>query len=258
MDIALRPTSSDVVTSRHARHTGEMTVLQQPQWLEDLMATAELLESPVSAAIPPSVPAEHAVVLHVDWDQYVALRDNPDNRHRRMTFDRGVLEIMTLSPFHELISMLINDFILAWRVVRQISCQPAGSLTLRKEVLDRGLECDQSYYIEHEPQVRGLEKFDLDSAPPPDLAVEVDHTSSSVGKMPIYAELQVPEVWRWNAEALKVFLLTDGEYSEASESKALANFPLEKLRSALDRRNHVDNTALVREFWESLQAKVTD
>lgn len=218
------------------------------------MTTSALLEAPTSTAMPPTSPTEHAVVLHVDWDQYVALRDNPDNRHRRMTYDRGVLEIMTLSPFHELISMLINDFIVAWRVVRQIPCRPAGSLTLRKQVLDRGLEGDQTYYIEHEAQVRGLENFDLDSAPPPDLAVEVDHTSSSVGKMPIYAELQVPELWRWQAEELKVFRLSGGEYLEASKSTALAEFPLDRLRSALQRRNQIDSTTLVREFWESLQA----
>ncbi|MDA1018106.1 MAG: Uma2 family endonuclease [Planctomycetota bacterium] len=197
------------------------------------MATDTLLENTISQSISS---AEHAVVLHVDWDQYVALRDNPDNRHRRMTFDQGVLEIMTLSALHELISALINDFILAWRVVRNLPCCPSGSLTLRKELLDRGLEGDQSYYIKHESDVRGLENISLDSSPPPDLAIEVDHTSSSVGKMPIYAALQVPEVWRWTSEALKVYRLSDDEYLEVPESRELSGFPIDQLRSALVRR----------------------
>jgi hypothetical protein len=54
---------------------------------------------------------EHAVQLaDVDWHLYCDLRDKPANRSLRMTFAEGVLEIMTLSSFHELISLLIHDF----------------------------------------------------------------------------------------------------------------------------------------------------
>ena len=44
--------------------------------------------------------------------------------------------------------------------------------------------------------VRGLKRIDLRRDPPPDLVIEVDVTHSSVPRMPIYAALGVPEVWR--------------------------------------------------------------
>lgn len=132
----------------------------------------------------------------VSWNVYVELRDNPANRGLRMTYTDGELEIMTTSCFHELISLLIHDFILEWRVAQSLPVRPTGSMTLRRHSLLRGLEGDQSYYIAHESQVRALSVIDLDSSPPPDLAIEVEHTSPAVRKLPIYAQLKVPEVWR--------------------------------------------------------------
>jgi len=32
---------------------------------------------------------------------------------------------------------------------------------------------------------------------PPDLAIKIDVSNSSLDKMAVYAELKVPEVWRW-------------------------------------------------------------
>jgi len=198
---------------------------------------------------------EQAVVIpDVAWDQYVALRDKPANRGLRMTYAEGVLEIMTLSSFHELITSVIDHFILEWRVSRNIPVVPGGSMTLRRQMLAHGLEGDQSYYIQHEPQVRGLEQIDLETAPPPDLAVEVEHTAAAVGKMPIYAALGVPEVWSWHDESLTVTALVEGQYVERAESEALPGFPLEQLRQALLRRRSVDETTLVREFRQWLQA----
>ena len=192
---------------------------------------------------------EQAVVLpDVAWDQYVRLRDNPANRGLRMTYREGVLEIMTLGALHELISSLIDHFILEWRVAREIPVRPSGSMTLRREGLGRGLEGDQSYYIQNEPQVRGLDEIDLDKGPPPDLAVEVEHTAAAVRKLPIYAALGVPEVWRWRGETLTVYRLENGEYVERPESGALPGFPLDQLRQALTRSGAVDETTLVREF----------
>ncbi len=191
----------------------------------------------------------HGVTLSgVSWNVYVELRDNPANCGLRMTYTGGGLEIMTTSSFHELISLLIHDFILEWRVAQSLPVRPTGSMTLRRQSLLRGLEGDQSYYIAHESQVRALSVIDLESSPPPDLAIEVEHTSLAMHKLPIYAQLKVPEVWRWRDETLSVLRLVDGVYVEQTESVALMGFPVEKLRSALGLRTKHDETALVSEF----------
>ncbi len=213
--------------------------------------------SPPIAAITTAVMhekmLEQAIVLSdVKWEEYLALRDKPANCGLRMTYATGVLEIMTLSSFHELISILIHDFILEWRVARNIPVRPSGSMTLRHEVLQRGLEGDQSYYIQHEAQVRGINQIDLNTDPPPDLAVEVEHTSAAIRKLPIYAALGVPELWHWRSEILTVYRLIDSEYVERSTSEALPDFPLDKLRESLQRRTTVDETMLLREFRQWL------
>ena len=76
-------------------------------------------------------------------------------------------------------------------------------MTLRSQLVEKGLEGDQSYYIQHAADVMGQTEIDVEQLLP-DLAVEVDHTRSSVPKIPIYAKLGVPEVWRWRKETLTV------------------------------------------------------
>jgi Uma2 family endonuclease len=57
--------------------------------------------------------------------------------------------------------------------------------------------------------------------PPPDLVIEVDITSPSLDKFPIYARLGVREVWGYDAARASIFVLEVGESAEAGESAAL-------------------------------------
>ncbi len=219
--------------------------------------SSSLAAVPAPSCLPVRDLAHGVTLSGVSWNVYVELRDSPANRGLRMTYTDGELEIMTTSSFHELISLLIHDFILEWRVAQSLPVRPTGSMTLRRHSLLRGLEGDQSYYIAHESQVRALSVIDLDSSPPPDLAIEVEHTSPAVRKLPIYAQLKVPEVWRWRDETLSVLRLVDGEYAEQTESVALIGFPVEQLRSALGQRTKYDETALVSEFRKWLDDPTT-
>ena len=79
------------------------------------------------ASMPTIAPTEQATVLHgVTWDDYVRFRDDPENDGSRMTYSDGVLEIMTLSLsfFHESISLLIHDFVTAWKIHHNIDIAP--------------------------------------------------------------------------------------------------------------------------------------
>jgi Uma2 family endonuclease len=73
---------------------------------------------------------------------------------------------------------------------------PGGSTTLRKKLAKRGLEPDECFWITNAHHMAGKRRLNLDTDPPPDLAIEVDVTSSSLDRMSIYGELGVPEVWR--------------------------------------------------------------
>jgi Uma2 family endonuclease len=93
-----------------------------------------------------------------------------------------------------------------------------GSTTFRREDLERGFEPDSCFYIENEARVRGKARIDLAVDPPPDLVIEIDITSPSFSKLPIYAQIGVPEVWRYDGERLKILVLEGSEYAETTES----------------------------------------
>ena len=59
--------------------------------------------------------------------------------------------------------------------------------------------------------------------PPPDLAIEVDVSRSSLNRLAIYAALRVPEVWRLDGDVLTFHVLdANGRYGDAAASLAFA------------------------------------
>src|SRR5260370_377378 len=118
-------------------------------------------------------------------------------------------------------------------------------MTFRREDLDRGLEPDNCYYIQHETAVRERDEIDLTIDPPPDLAVEVDITASSIDRLSIYMALGVPEIWRWHDDALYVLVLAaGGKYLQIATSQALPGFPCESMADLIRRRASVDEMTL--------------
>lgn len=201
--------------------------------------------------------SESGVLMrNTSWQQYVTMRDSDENRGVRMTFDRGDLEIMSPTRLHERLSFLIGHCIISWVDEMRIPFQGCGTTTFRREDLQRGLEPDNCYYFENESVVRDRDDLDLTIDPPPDLVVEVDVTSSSINRLPIYAALGVPEIWRWHEEALQVLALNpQREYIEASSSRSLPGFPLERMVELIKRRYSADGMTLVREFRAQCRAE---
>src|SRR5256885_179871 len=104
---------------------------------------------------------------------------------------------MTISFGHENLGCFLGKLVLALTLELGLPLANAGSTTFVRRKMKRGLEPDQCFYIAHAPEVRGKTKIRLAIDPPPDLAIEIDVTSSSVDRMGIYAKLRVPEIWRW-------------------------------------------------------------
>jgi Uma2 family endonuclease len=163
----------------------------------------------------------------IDWKTYVAMSDLLMDRPIRFTYDRGELEIMTVSPEHDRDKMLIARLLGALTEELDIDIASYGSMTMRREALDRGMEPDQCFWIQHEPQIRGRTDIDLESDPPPDLVIEVEISRSLINRLPILVSLGVPEVWRWDGKTLRVLLLDpSGQYVAATSSRALPFLPL--------------------------------
>jgi Uma2 family endonuclease len=168
-------------------------------------------------------PAEQRVVLHnVRWETYERLlAEHADSSAPRFTYDRGELEIMSPSPEHERVNRRLAQLVLALTEEMGVEAEDLGSTTFRREDLKRGFEPDSCFYIENEELIYGKDRVDLSVDPPPDLVIEIDITSPSISKLPIYAQMGVPEVWRYDGERLTMWKLEGSRYTEITESLTL-------------------------------------
>src|SRR4028118_563673 len=178
--------------------------------------------------IATSTPAEQRTVLrNISWQTFeTLLKETGEDRGSRFAYDCGTLEIMTPLYEHENPKIQFDRFIVALAEELEIEIKSAGSTTLKRKIENRGIEPDNCYYIQNELAVRGRQQLDLETDPPPDLAIEIDISSSSVDKLGIYSALGVPELWRYNGRVLKFYQLVEREYVECEFSIA---FPLVSL-----------------------------
>jgi Uma2 family endonuclease len=181
---------------------------------------AEALKSP---------PEGRVTLRNVGWETYEMLvEEDPGRSAPRFFYDRGLLEIVSPSFEHEQIAGVIAALVNELAVELEIDVVGARSTTFKREDLSRGFEPDESFYFsENAAKVRGKRRISLDAGdPPPDLVVEVDITSPSASKLPIYARLGVTEVWRLDGDRLTVLGLRqndeEGHYAEIPESALLA------------------------------------
>ena len=163
------------------------------------------------------------VILHnVSWETYESLlADHTDSSAPRFTYDQGELEIMSPNPEHEVTNRRIAQLVLAIAEEMGLEAEDFGSTTFRREDLERGFEPDSCFYIQNEESVRGKSRIDLTVDPPPDLVIEIDITSPSLDKLPIYAQLEVQEVWRYDGEKLEILRREDEGYALSAESGVL-------------------------------------
>src|SRR5437867_152246 len=139
-------------------------------------------------------PAEQRVVLHnVTWDTYERLLAEHAGRSApRLTYDRGELEVMSPLPEHERLNRAIQLLVPLVAAEIGVKVYSLGSTTFRREDAQRGFEPDSCFYVQNLAAARGKRALDLAVDPPPDLMVEIDITSPSLPKLPIYAAFRVP------------------------------------------------------------------
>lgn len=169
-----------------------------------------------------SAPEQRIVLRCVSWETYESLlADHLDCSSPRFTYDRGVLEIVSPSTKHERVNRNLSLFVEVLAEEMNLDVDNLGSTTFRRADLERGFEPDSCFYIQSAERIRGKEKIDLTVDPPPDLVIEIDITSESLNKLPIYAKLGVPEVWRYESKRLVILKLEGESYAESGESLAL-------------------------------------
>ncbi len=200
--------------------------------------------------------AGRVVLFDVSWQTYELLLRDLAEQHVFLTYDRGTLEIMSPLFKHERAGRLLARLVQSYTEVRDIPIVSCGTTTWRRESLARGLEADECFYVQNEPLIRGREEVSLDRDPPPDLAVEVDITRSSLEKQAIYAALKIPELWRFENDQLQIFVLKpNGEYQQVDQSPALPGLALAQIDRFMRERLSMGETEWIRAFRDAITAQ---
>src|SRR5687768_6605263 len=127
------------------------------------------------------IPTRQRFILDsVTWERYTRFLRIFSDRRLRLTYDRGVLEIMTLSHRHESLSEFLARLVVVITEELNLQVKAGGSTTFRRKRMKKGLEPDNCFWIAHELEVRGKNRIDLRRDPPPDLTLEIDVSRSSM------------------------------------------------------------------------------
>ena len=201
--------------------------------------------------------AEQRTVLHnISWETFeTLLAETGEDRGSRFAYDCGTLEIMTPLFEHENPKIQFDRFILILAQELEIEIKSAGSTTLKRRIAKRGIEPDNCYYIQNELDIRGRETLDLETDPAPDLAIEIDITSSSVNKLGIYSALGIAELWRYNGRDLKFYQLREGQYVECEFSIAFPIVSVSDISRFIQQSKTMGEIALLKSFrsWVKLE-----
>jgi Uma2 family endonuclease len=75
--------------------------------------------------------------------------------------------------------------------------------------------------IQDEERIRGKRQIDLTVDPPPDVVLEMEMSRSALDKLPLFASMGVPEVWRCDGQRVTILILEQDRYRESPSSLAL-------------------------------------
>ncbi len=196
------------------------------------------------------------LLSNISWQTYQdLLKDLEEQPGIRLTYDRGLLEIMAPSPPHENYKKVLGRFVETLTEELNIEIKSLGSLTCKRENLARGLEPDQCYYIQNESVVRTLDEIDFNQDPPPDLVIEIDITSSSINRLSLYAALGVPEVWRYDGRAMTIYQLEGESYQLCNYSPTFPQITPAEITRCLELRKTMGETSMIRSFREWVRSQ---
>jgi Uma2 family endonuclease len=211
---------------------------------------AEALSS-ILQPVPPSESTQRVILHGVSWETYERLlADFEDSHAAHFAYDQGVLEIMVLSLQHEEPNRTLSLLVEVLAEELGVDVRRLGSTTFKRRDLSKGFEPDSCFYIQNEDRVKGKKEIDLTVDPPPDLLIEIDISSPSLDKLPIYARLGVPEVWRYDGSRVHILQLEVGQYREVEHSIAFPLLTSTDATQFLEKSLELRSTAWLRQVRE--------
>ena len=220
------------------------------------MTPATLVQAPVVAPTTLQQTDQRVLLAGVSWQTYqLLLAELGDHRNSRLAYDQGVLEITMPSDRHEANKKILERMLETLTEELDLPTKSFGSTTLNREDLQKGAEPDSCYYIQNVDRIVGR-TIDLVTDPPPDLVIEVDITSPSSRRFPIYQQLGVPEIWRYRGGAVEINRLESGEYSLCEQSPTFPIVSTAILNQFLQQADTQDDTTLLRTWRRWIREQI--
>ncbi len=191
----------------------------------------------------------------ISWQTYEKLLQELSDRHLRLTYNRGNLEIMAPPPEHELSKEVLGRFVETLSEELEVKIYPLGSTTFKRQELS-GAEPDKCFHIYNINAVRGKKRLDLTTDPAPDLVIEVDITSSSQNRLQVYADFGVAEVWIYNGDSLVIKKLQNGIYITSQGSQFFPDIPIPNIADFLQQAETMDYLELVKAFRQWMKSQI--
>ncbi len=197
------------------------------------------------------IDSDQIIHLRVSWEAYKALSASiGDDSSPRLVYDGETLEIMSPGSRHERIAAriayLLSSVVSEW----DFNIESTRSTTF--EAQPHGFEGDDSYYIASAPKVQNWDNISLATDPPPDLVIEIDISKRRFNKKTLYANIGIPEFWRYDDIAgLEAFSLIGDAYIAIDVSRVIPGLPIAEIAKRIAHK--ADRLTIVKEWQQWLR-----
>ncbi|MEG3936230.1 MULTISPECIES: Uma2 family endonuclease [unclassified Microcoleus] len=162
-----------------------------------------------------------------NWQDYQALVEQLGDRQiPRIKYRPGEILLMSPLPVHGKQSHIIAMVAMVFLDYLGRDYEAFTPITMDWPEV-RGIEPDYCFYIDSCATIIGKDRIAWGVEPPPDLVIEVDVTSYT--DLDDYLPYQVPEVWLFKKNKLRIYDLQNNRYVESSVSRYFPNFNVSEI-----------------------------
>jgi Uma2 family endonuclease len=164
------------------------------------------------------------VIPDSTWDDYQALTTLLPPP-LRLAFDGSNIELMVTSNLHEIYADALDTLFKAIAEALGVVYLACRSASWDRPVVERGIQADNSYYLEPAKiqaaaAAERKQSRDLQDYPEPDLAIEIDLSPPKADRQSIYKALKVTELWIFDGTTLTIHRLGEHGRYQVVESSA--------------------------------------
>jgi len=198
-------------------------------------------------------------LFHIDWDEYEHLLTQMESFHpgHRLSYDRGRLIVVSPKREREFFKAFVSREAHVLAEELSLDIEATGATTMRRKHLMKGVEADESFYVQNAVRIIGHLELDLDVDPPPDVAVEIDMSNDSLDKFPIYAALGVPEIWRYDGHTTHFYKLAGENYEVVQNSLAFPLLAADDLAQYLELSKVKGQSVALKAFRQMLRSRAS-